>query len=1087
MCVRAVILLLVALLCGLAAGGYIPPGPKYRCPEQKLLLHPCTCETESDVGISVRCENTNLASMSIGLQNLATFKLPIETLTLHKCHIARLFGSLLYKLKLRILVIEDTPLEKIEEYSFLGVNNTLNELYVYNSILKEFPKEAFQILGNLTIMKLDGHRITTLQKDAFFDTELAGKLLRLQISNGNLSDLLVESLQPLRKLKYLDLHGNQLKTLKKNQFKGLRDTEVLDLSHNKITKIDGSHLADLTKLGFFNVSHNEITELSRGAFARNAVLKLLNMSHNKIRKLDSNSFRGMRFLRRLFLSDNAISDVGRGTFASIGRIGTIDLARNSIKKIDYQMFHQLNFIEVLDVSENNVTEIQKGALKDLFLTNINFSHNAIASIENGAFVNCANMTILDLSYNNLKMLPKKTFDETTYASELNMAFNYLTELNQIPLHNMTGLKILNVTYNMLTKIPRHTFPKLYELHTIDLSHNNISEIFNAVFQTLFSIRILDLSYNSLETIKPSTFGPIPTMLDLDLSYNRIRDMSKGALARMGGMRQLKMSGNELHTLFILPISVAHLDLSRNKFEKIPPKLWPSMNSLLSLDLSWNQLSEGLESESFKGLLTLQRLNLGYNGIKKAPWAALGDLSSLQYVYMEGNNLTKLDKAAFGRMPVLFELNLANNQLNNISARAFEGLIQMIVLNLSNNNISHIHAEAMKGLVALRELDLSYNRIERIDNKTHGLLMDCLSLEKLDLSHNKISFINRKTFPNEPYTPYRLREIDLSYNSLPVITYDIRFGTSKVEKLNVSHNNIADLRRGALGNLTMLRELDLSFNNLEDITSELESFRLPKNMSRLHLSHNQLSLLPWTHIKNVTKLELLDISYNNFERFDNNLTDLVLHNTNVVFEGNPLICDCFTRPLRRYINKQLHVKQIYKDISCFGPPYLDELFLHEVPDDRLTCPGNVNISRIMESEPGEYDITPDFRFRSFQIKNNQIKVKWLVVKNEDIGDPYIIIQNTRQPDKLLYENTLPYFKRSVEIDVANLSASEEVAPLDFSEFQLCVLARDSRAFVRNNYKEQCKDLPPVLAFAHPLRNSVILTITTLILNLYYFIL
>lgn len=85
----------------------------------------------------------------------------------------------------------------------------------------------------------------------------------------------------------------------------------------------------------------------RGAFARNAVLRVLNLSHNKIKKLDSNSFRGMRFLRRLYLSDNLISDVGRSTFGSLQRIGTIDLARNFIKKIDYQMFFQLNFIEVI--------------------------------------------------------------------------------------------------------------------------------------------------------------------------------------------------------------------------------------------------------------------------------------------------------------------------------------------------------------------------------------------------------------------------------------------------------------------------------------------------------------------------------------------------------------------------------------------------------------------------------------------------------------------------------------------------------------------------------------------------------------------
>lgn len=69
--------------------------------------------------------------------------------------------------------------------------------------------------------------------------------------------------QTLRKLKTLDLHGNKLSALKKNQFKNLRDVEILDISYNNITKLDSSHIADLTKMGWCNVSHNALNELTR--------------------------------------------------------------------------------------------------------------------------------------------------------------------------------------------------------------------------------------------------------------------------------------------------------------------------------------------------------------------------------------------------------------------------------------------------------------------------------------------------------------------------------------------------------------------------------------------------------------------------------------------------------------------------------------------------------------------------------------------------------------------------------------------------------------------------------------------------------
>lgn len=84
--------LLILLIAGfgfLATAEYIPPGPRYRCPKEYLLLHPCSCDFESDQGIYVSCNNTNLATMSVALNNLAAFRLPVEKLTLFKCHIGK--------------------------------------------------------------------------------------------------------------------------------------------------------------------------------------------------------------------------------------------------------------------------------------------------------------------------------------------------------------------------------------------------------------------------------------------------------------------------------------------------------------------------------------------------------------------------------------------------------------------------------------------------------------------------------------------------------------------------------------------------------------------------------------------------------------------------------------------------------------------------------------------------------------------------------------------------------------------------------------------------------------------------------------
>ncbi|XP_018333196.1 toll-like receptor 7 isoform X1 [Agrilus planipennis] len=1038
-------LFFIMVLPLLSMGGYIPSRPRYGCPEDTLLLHPCECISESDVGISIKCENTNLAQAGVALNNLATLRVPIQMMYIRKCSISRLFGSLFYNLQINLLQIEDTPIDVIDDYAFLGVNNTLNELRLFNLSLKVFPTNAFQVLGNLTKLQISGHYLSELPKNAFASS-ISDKLVHLEITDGSLNFIPIESLQPLKKLKVLNLHNNAIQELKKNQFKGLREVEVLDLSFNNISRLDVSHVSDLIKLGWCNVSQNNLKELPRGTFARNSVLKLLNISHNKIKKLDSNSFRGLRFLRRLYISDNEINDIGRETFGTISKIGTIDLARNRLNKIDYQMFDNLKFVEVIDVSENQVSEIKKFAFRDLYLAEINLSKNNISKIQESAFQNCVNITVLDLSNNKLSEISPKSFDEVSYATELRLSHNLLSQMNQIPLTHMHGLKVLNVSYNQITTIPKATFPKLYELHTIDSSHNNLTEIFNAVFQTLFSLRTLDLSYNQLKIIKPGTFGTMPTLLHLNLNYNELEDIARSALTRLSSTRTLLIKGNNLQSLFQLPISVSHLDVSHNKLKGLPLKSWPSMNSLLSLDLSFNKIEDNLEKGTFESLLTLMELNLNFNGIRNVPWAALSDLSSLQHIHLKGNELSYLTRKAFGNLPVLLELDISLNSISNVSEEAFEGLLQLLYLNISHNTISLISNEAFKGLVSLKTLDLSFNKLEKLDNKSHGVLDYCLSLESLNISNNEFSSINKKTFPNDRYIPYKLNEIDLSFNFIPVLTNDLAISGGRFKKLNLSHNLISNIGKGVIGNLTQLEVIDLSFNKLEDELEE-EFFNLSSVISEVYLSYNQLNDLPWCVFKKIKKLSVLDIRFNNFSEFSTDLQKLVENGTAVYFGGNPLICNCFVRPINRILKKQLTVAWYYKEIVCRKPHHLYGRPLFEVEDERLICSDIENGINSTRQQKDVTNLVPDIEFRAAERKSDDLILRWRILKNEDIANSRIIIKKRNDPLMVVYEEEVPYYQRKIIVPSKYLQFNDET--------EICILAKDSRGLLRGFYEQQCQ--------------------------------
>uniref|UniRef100_A0A2H1WSK0 SFRICE_015087 n=1 Tax=Spodoptera frugiperda TaxID=7108 RepID=A0A2H1WSK0_SPOFR len=1046
---------------------YIPPGPLYPCPKDSTttLLYPCVCDKGSDSGLYIRCENTGLAILSVGLGNIAGLGLPIEKLVLNECKITNLFGPLFHRSTIRVIEFIDTPIKTIDQYAFAGVNRTLQELYMTNTAIEEFPKDAFMILGNLSVLSIDGHKMTKLGKDIFVGSEAAGKLERLHLTNGLIADMPPETFQVLKKLKKLDLHGNKLATLKRNQFKGLRDTEVLDISYNSITKLDGSHIGDLTKLGWCNASHNQIGEIPRGMFARNTVIKVVHLDNNKIKKLDTNSFRGMRFLRRLYLQDNQISDVGRGTFSAVTRIGTIDLARNKIKKIDFQMFQQVKYAELINMAENNITIIENQAFTDLYQAIVNVSHNALSTIETGAFQNCNNMTLLDFSHNNLSKISPRAFDENSYAYHLQVSHNDFVDFSQIPIHNMTGIQVLNASYNRIESIPKLAFPKLYELHTVDLSHNNLSEIFNAVFQNLFSIRFLNLSYNSMEVIKPATFGTIPTILELDLSHNKLTDVSRGSMAKLVSCRLIDMSYNYLPKLFQIPISLGELNVAYNNLTEIKPNTWPTMNALLRLNFSANMLGDSLTGDSFSSLLTLQSLDLSANGLTKPPWEAFSTLTSLQYLYMQDNNLTELSRSAFGNLPTMFKLDLSRNQLTTVAQRSFNGMQQLLDLSLSGNMLKHIPNEAFKGLVALRKLDLSHNYLEKIDNKTNGLLDDCLSLEKVILSHNKFGFLTKKMFPASPWIPYRLQEIDLSYNEIPVLTHDITLGAKKVTKLNLAGNFINDIRNNVLGNLTSLQILDLSHNNLKDLVSRSTTeikFSLPENITELHLFNNSLQTLPTPNIIAAKHLKLLDLRNNELISFEPELVKKIIkEGTVILFQGNHLKCDCFTRPLKHYLNhmkpSSLKTDEKYQNLTCSEPTTLENENILSVDEDRLLCTGNTEVdNKIMEysntDAESAFDFVnePDLAFRDIQYSQTSIYVHWFIPSNEDIADFILYLRDS--DNKLLYSSDVAYNLRSLTIPIEE---DLKVSLQDKKNHEICIQGKYSNNAPRKWHPSQCQ--------------------------------
>ena len=117
------------------------------------------------------------------------------------------------------------------------------------------------------------------------------------------------------------------------------------------------------------------------------------------------------------------------------------------------------------------------------------------------------------------------------------------------------------------------------------------------------------------------------------------------------------------------------------------------------------------------------------------------------------------------------------------------------------------------------------------------------------------------FPSNPWFPYKLEKLDLSFNIIPVLTFDITFGTKRVKFLNLSNNGINEVRKFVLGNLTQLEVLDLSNNRLTNMDDPDHPFEMPENITKLYLQNNGIYRLNYDKLLSAKKLNEINVENN----------------------------------------------------------------------------------------------------------------------------------------------------------------------------------------------------------------------------------
>ncbi|KAJ9593990.1 hypothetical protein L9F63_014585 [Diploptera punctata] len=465
----------------------------------------------------------------------------------------------------------NNQLSIIEPGTFQGMSSLRNLSLSYNENLTHLQAGVFDGLDNLRELRM--------KKSGFFDMGMIApaltpaslpRLRKLVLDENPFQKIAASDLIPMNgtSLEQLNLIACQLDFIHPDALIPLRQLRALLLGQNTLNSTTVtelvSHLAgqgvplyllSLYGMGFLKRPPMNVME----AVAESNITHLV-LARNQFHKLNPGSFPHMPRLQYLDLREIVATDLKSGTLSPrvMPMLRTLLFGGNMLPGV--------------------VPGILVPQLKSLDLSaNFGDPHTrSYFDIGESSFLNMTNLSFLNLSYNNLRRITRKTFiGLENLDKHLGLKNASIYDLEEGSFENLSKLTFLNLEYNPFPKVNQLTaamFKGLDELKVLLLSGCGIRFLSADVFNNLPNLQYLSLRENQLTTLGPQLLAPLPFLIGIDLSDNQL------SFPKNSTMRIFE-NNTELETVF----------LSRNKITYLNPMLLADAESLKRLELFDNNL------------------------------------------------------------------------------------------------------------------------------------------------------------------------------------------------------------------------------------------------------------------------------------------------------------------------------------------------------------------------------------------------------------------------------------------------------------------------------------------------------------------
>ncbi|CAM2117906.1 unnamed protein product [Caretta caretta] len=592
-----------------------------------------------------------------------------------------------------------------------------------------------------------------------------------------------------RNTERLELNGNNITRINRNDFSGLKQLRVLQLMENQINTVERGAFDDMKELERLRLNRNQLHTLPELLFQHNQALSRLDLSENLLQAVPRKAFRGATDLKNLQLDKNQISCIEDGAFRALRSLEVLTLNNNNISAIPVSSFNHMPRLRTFRLHSNQLFcdchlgwlagWLQQRPTIGLFtqcagppplrgtrlpeLRKHDFScsgqtdasHAQVCSLSSGscpAMCTCSN-SVVDCRGKGLTAIPANLPEGMT---EIRLELNGIRSVPPGAFSPYKKLRRIDLSNNQISEIARDAFQGLRSLNSLVLYGNKITDLPRGVFGGLHALQLLLINANKISCLRADTFGDLQSLSLLSLYDNKLQGLTKGTFAPLRAIQTLHLAQNpficDCHLRWLAdflranpietsgarcasPRRLANKRIGQIKSKKfrcsakeqyfIPGTEDQQLNRECSSDVSCPPKCRCEASVVECSSLKLSKLP------ERIPQATAElRLNSNEISVLEATGL-------FKNLPHLKKINLSNNKVTEIEDGAFEGAASVSELHLTANQLESVRGGMFRGLAGLRTLMLRNNRISCIHNDSFTGLR---SVRLLSLYDNQISTI-----------------------------------------------------------------------------------------------------------------------------------------------------------------------------------------------------------------------------------------------------------------------------------------------------------------------------------------------------------